>query len=268
MSTISGEPQGISFSTLRGVGAVFLVGAFTVFIATSKGSPRLIAAGVLAILAVTCFGAAEMQKRRLASDIHDSRPLIVMSDPFVKEWPLNPRLDRVQGWASGDFITTAVSGTGEPMGGIDEREKIHTVHLHVANKPTNSASKEVAKAVSLTIRYSRDGILIHEVNGRWSTDAQNIPYEGTQIASAHDLNANVNNPDICDVAIKYLSDNECFAMDDTVQFHPNDWRKYPLGPEPVDVEITAHQSGEDDTVTNWLLTHDGVGGILHLKPRD
>jgi len=49
--------------------------------------------------------------------------------------------------------------TGEPMGGIDEREKIHTVHLHVANKPTNSASKEVAKAVSLTIRYSRDGIL-------------------------------------------------------------------------------------------------------------
>jgi hypothetical protein len=133
----------------------------------------------------------------------------------------------------------------------------------VTNEPINKKSKQKAENVTLSIRYLRDGEEIMTRDGRWSGDSQLNPFEWSQRASERTIAPNLN-PERFDVAIKYPEDDQCFAMDDTVRFHQDDWRKYPLGNGPVEIEVTARQSGEEPVVTRWRLTHGGPGGSLHL----
>jgi hypothetical protein len=243
----------------RSLGAVFLVASVATF-AVGSGGLRWVALAIL-ILSIACFVGGELQKRKMAAESRDSLPRLLVGNVLVKEWPLNPRLD-VQGFTTGDTLTMA-SGIGM-TGSTDERVRIHAVHLHVTNEPVNKRSKQKAEAVTLSIRYSRDGEEIMTRDGRWSGDSQLNPLEWTQRASEKTISPNFN-PERFDVAIKYPEDDECFAMDDTVRFNPADWRKYPLGSGPLEVEVTARQSGEEPVVTRWLLSHDGPGSAPRLE---
>ena len=196
----------------------------------------------LVVGAVALIVWGQVHQRRMAREERDSAPRLVVGGVLVKEWPLNPRLD-AQGFTTGDVLTMA---SGIDMAGhTDERERIHAAHLHVTNEPKNKKSKQMAENVTLSIRYLRDGEeIVPPLNGRWSGDDQLSPFEWTQRASERSISTNNRNPERLDVAIKYPADNECCAMDDTVRFNAGDWRKYPLGPGPVEVEVTALQAGE------------------------
>jgi hypothetical protein len=214
----------------------------------------------LIVGAVIVVAWGQVHQRKMANERRGSTPRLIVKDPLIHEWNLNPRLES-PGFFSSDMVVTVVSGTGTPD---DGREKIQVAHLHLSNEPKAKKSKEKAEDVNLSIRYSREDSELLTLNGRWSTDDQRLPFELTQRASERTLAPN-GNPERCDIAYKYVDDDECFAIDDTVRFHPNDWRKYPLGNGPVDVEVTARQSGEEPVVTRWRLTHDGPGGSLHLN---
>ncbi len=213
----------------------------------------------LLIAAVILVLWGQFHQWKMKRELRGSAPRLVVANPLIHEWNLNPQLE-TQGFTSGDFIITSVSGTGTPN---DGRQKITVAHLYLSNEPVYKKSKQNAEGVNLSIRYIPQDLEAFTLNGRWSTDDQRLPFELTQRASERTLAPN-GNPERCDIACKYVNDDQCFAIDDTVRFHPNDWRKYPLGNGPVEIEVTARQSGEEPVVTRWRLTHDGPGGSLHL----
>jgi hypothetical protein len=254
--------RNLSIWGLRTLGAVFVAAAAATAFVSSSGWVRWLVVAIFVVAGAVCFIGAEVHKKRLATEIRDSAPRLVVEDRPNRVVNLNPRLDEVTSFFSTDIVVTAVSGTGTP---VDGRERIHVVQLNVSNTPVLRKSKEKAEGVYLSIRYLRDEVTLHTLNGRWSTDDQNLHRESAQRASQKIIDPN-GNPEVCDIACKFLDDDQCYAIDDTLRFHPGGWRQYPLGTGPVEVELTANQSGYDPVVTRWLLTHDGPGGEPHLEP--
>ena len=192
----------------------------------------------------------------LAGGIVGERPRSLIDNPVVD--PI--RLDIAAlptGWSStavATSTTTSASVAAVPGPSSD----LKAVDLHIRNEPRAGATP--AYAVQVRLRFWRDTETVYELPARWSHTDQRVPYESTQVPHQEDLPANGVDYKL-DIACKFPGENQCHASTDRVRY--TSWQSYPLGTEPVMVDVLARGVNARSRST-WVLTHEGTDGGLTL----
>lgn len=157
-------------------------------------------------------------------------------------------------------LTTSASAAITPM---TQSETFKVAYLNVRNQPKQGNQR--AEAVHVRLRYLRDGKCLYDLPGRWSFTDQTRGFESTQRPDQETLEANgVDNK--FDVAAKFYDQDQCHAINDRSRYIG--WQEFPLGHDPVTVEVIAQGSNVKATVSRWTLSHDGLEGSLQLDRLD
>jgi len=192
----------------------------------------------------------------LVGGIVRERPRLIIDNPVVD--PI--RLDVgafPAGWSS-TAVATSTTTSASVAAVPGSSAGLKAVYLHIRNEPRAGATP--AHAVQVRLRFWRDTETLYELPARWSHTDQRVPYESTQVPHQEDLPANGVDYKL-DIACKFPGENQCHALTDRVRY--TSWQSYPLGTEPVMVDVLARGVNARSRST-WVLTHEGTDGGLTL----
>lgn len=187
----------------------------------------------------------------IASLVHRSarqeQPRLVFGEPVVTLRGINVspptggytplRLDEVK---FGTGATAPIVGTYATTHIGPSHITALFAYVPVENRPTRGGTD--AANVKARLRFSDSaGNVITEMHGRWADTDMEGRRDTILRAPEVPLRAN-GNPRLLDIALKYLEDDQCYAMNDENVFYPM-LRYRPLGPRLVRVEIEVRGSG-------------------------
>lgn len=142
--------------------------------------------------------------------------------------------------------------TGASVGLIPESTPSSTPvdiwYLHIWNDPPNGS--RTAEAVHLQLRFLREGSSVQQIPARWSHTPTDVGIESTQVPSQLDIPAN-GVQYMVDILARFPGHGQIYAVNDAVQF--SGWESYPLGTEPLVLEVTARGANVRGT-TRWKVT--------------
>lgn len=164
-------------------------------------------------------------------------------------------------------------GPGEPRPMIGTYYTTHVGPSHItawfAYVPVENRPKrggQDAANVKARIRFlDAAGTLITEIHGRWADTDMDHGRDKILRAPEVPLPAN-GNARLLDVALKYVEDDQCFAMNDENVMYRR-LRHRPLGNRLVHVQIDVRGSGCQASA-DFDLIHEGIGSVQRLIKRD
>jgi hypothetical protein len=155
--------------------------------------------------------------------------------------------------ATGASVSALVQSGEDPFVG----------YLHVRNKPRIGSSQANDVHVRLQFCKAASGEPIRSLMARWAFTSQSEGYEATQLAPQVDVPAN-GVPYKLDVVVKFADDPQCYGVDDRSR-HIG-WKAYPLGTDPVVVEVQVRGSNAKLVTALYDLARSGAGSDVQLVP--